>query len=428
MNVIISVEQRFRRTPDGFVWTDIAFSYGFWQRYLEVFGGVVVLARVEDVPASPESWIRADGPNVAFTPIPYYVGPWHYARRVLQVHSTIRRLRCENSAVIMRVPSFLAAPLARKLDATGQPYAVEVVGDPFEVFAPGVISHPLRPYFRWSLTSRLRQQCRCACAAAYVTASTLQRRYPPGAYSVGISDVHLPPEALVIGDPLTTHFSSVDLQGDAYAKESRRQRFGNGVRLLTVGSLEQPYKGVQVLVVALAACLRDGLDASLTVAGDGKWRPVVERQAADLGLSDRVVFLGKVPAGAAVRHLMDRADLFVLASLSEGLPRAMIEAMARALPCIGTNIGGIPELLPPEDRVPPGDAGALAAKIREVVCQPGRLAQMSANNLVRAREYHEPVLRERRITFYRHLRMASEKWMHGRAGEAFARAEGALIG
>ena len=88
--------------------------------------------------------------------------------------------------------------------------------------------------------------------------------------------------------------------------------------------------------------------------------------------------------------------------------------MARALPCVGSTVGGIPELLPPEDLVPPGDAAALARKLREVVTDPARLAAMSARNLSRAGDYNDDVLRPRRVAFYRHLRDATAAWLPAR--------------
>ena len=90
-----------------------------------------------------------------------------------------------------------------------------------------------------------------------------------------------------------------------------------------------------------------------------------------------MTFLGQLPAGEMVRAQLDKADLFILPSKTEGLPRALVEAMARALPCIGTTVGGIPELLPSEDLVPPGDVKALAETIEDVLRRPERLAKMS---------------------------------------------------
>jgi glycosyltransferase involved in cell wall biosynthesis len=188
------------------------------------------------------------------------------------------------------------------------------------------------------------------------------------------------------------------------------------IKLITVGSLEEFYKGTDVLIDALANCVRSGVDIRLTILGDGRRRAMLEAKTIALGLSNHVSFLGHLPAGTPVRGQLDQADLFVLPSRQEGLPRAMIEAMARGLPCIGSAVGGIPELLPAEDLVPPGDAMALAAKIREVIADPERMARMSARNLAKAAEYREDVLRERRVAFYRYLREQTEAWIKLRGG------------
>jgi glycosyltransferase involved in cell wall biosynthesis len=178
-----------------------------------------------------------------------------------------------------------------------------------------------------------------------------------------------------------------------------------------VGTQAQLYKAPDVLIDAVATCVREGLDLKLVLVGDGKHRAELEAQAAALGLRERVCFRGQLTAGDAVRAELDQADLFVLPSHQEGLPRAMIEAMARGLPCIGSTVGGIPELLPLEDMVPPGDVIALAHKICEIVTNPERLARMSARNLEKAKEYRDEVLRERRDMFYHFVREKTEAWL-----------------
>lgn len=391
MNVVVVLEHRFNRTPDGTVWTHTMFGYPFWTRYLAVFDQVRVVARVRDVPAVPPDWIAANGANVGFAAVPYYLGPWQYLRQAPQVRRAARKAIGPHDAVILRLSSQIADGIDPVLRRTNRPYGVEVVGDPYDVFAPGAIKHPLRPFFRWWFARRLRQQCAHACAAAYVTASALQRRYPGPAYSVGVSDVELSP----------TTFVSVP----------RPQRQTNSFTLISVGSLAQLYKAPDVLIDAVALCVSRGLDLRLVWVGDGKHRVELEARAAAHGLEQRICFLGQLSAGAAVRAQLDQADLFVLASRTEGLPRAMVEAMARAVPCIGSTVGGMPELLPAEDLVPPGDAAALAQKIADVLGDPQRMAQMSTRNLHTAQAYCDEVLRERRSAFYQSVRTQTEAWL-----------------
>ena len=121
-------------------------------------------------------------------------------------------------------------------------------------------------------------------------------------------------------------------------------------------------------------------------------------------------FTGALACGPAVQDELDHADLFVLASKTEGLPRAMIEAMARGLPCVGSAVGGIPELLPAEDMVPRGDAHALAARLLTILRDPERLSRMSERNLQTARAYHDSVLDFRRNQFLAHLYRATMEW------------------
>ncbi len=398
MNTVVSMEHRFDRTPDGVVWTQTAYAYDFfWAHYLQVFDGVRVIARVREVESVPGDFKRADGPAVSFAALPYYIGPWQYLASRRRIRRIIRDAIGPEDAVIMRVPSAIAPHLERVCRAAHRPYGVQVVGDPYDVFAPGSVDHPLRAFFRWSFSRDLRRQCAGAAAACYVTREALQRRYPCESYSCDASDVHIPAAALVQA-----------ARPPAPGKRS--------FAIVTVGSLEQLYKGPDVLLDAVAQCVRGGLDVSLRFVGDGKFRPQLEAQRDRLGLGGRAEFLGLLPAGEAVRAEYDRADLFVLPSRTEGLPRAMIEAMARGVPCVGSNVGGIPELLAAEDLVEPGDVAALARKITEVLSNPQRLSSMSARNLARAGEYRNDVLFARRIDFYGKVREATERWLVSHGG------------
>ena len=136
--------------------------------------------------------------------------------------------------------------------------------------------------------------------------------------------------------------------------------------VLTVARLHDQ-KGHRFL---LEAALETG-DAVFLFAGDGPERPVLEQRARELGVADRIRFLGE---REDVPQLLAISDLFALPSLYEGSPLALLEAMAARRPVIASAIGGASELI--EDGVdgllvPAGDAPALAARLRRLCADPG---------------------------------------------------------
>ena len=159
-----------------------------------------------------------------------------------------------------------------------------------------------------------------------------------------------------------------------------------------------------MLLQALKTCRLHNVELNLEVLGDGAYRTEYELMTSQLGLDEIVTFRGYVKQGKEVFTMLSKANLFVMPSLVEGLPRAMIEAMACGLPCVGSRIGGIPELLASEDMVPPGDAQALAETIMAMVNNPTRMALAGQRNREAAMEYHPDVLRSKRLQFYNYLR------------------------
>lgn len=329
-----------------------------------------VLARVTRTPVAGMAPVQ--GP-VVFHDLPDYRGPRQLAAVLPRARSVIRNAIVDQS-VILRLPGSVASLVW--WEVRHRRYGVELCGDPFDAFSAGGVEHPLRAVFRQVLPLLLRYQVKRAAAVAYVTREALQRRYPAAGY--------------------TTHYSSIELADDALVAVPRVYT-KPGKRLIFVGSLQQNYKGLDVLLRAIAW---PGSVLTLVVIGDGAYRSEYEIQARQLGIEGRVCFRGHVPAGAAIRDALDAADLFVLPSRTEGLPRAMIEAMARALPCVGTAVGGIPELLPASALVPPDDVPALVRAICEMNT-PEVLTRHSCQNLTTAQGYRAEVLQLRRAEFCR---------------------------
>jgi glycosyltransferase involved in cell wall biosynthesis len=208
----------------------------------------------------------------------------------------------------------------------------------------------------------------------------------------------------------------VELPEEAFVNTPRRILAGEEqLRLVTVGSFAHMYKGIDILLRAVARLHERGLPVSLRVIGEGRHKAEMEALAGQLGVGASVAFLGQLPSSEAVRGELDRADLFVMASRTEGLPRSMIEAMARGIPCVGTHVGGIPELLDDAFLVPAEDASALADKVIELAVLPETRRVAALRNLEVARSYASAVLGERRNAFYGYLREVTERWLKTRS-------------
>jgi len=142
-------------------------------------------------------------------------------------------------------------------------------------------------------------------------------------------------------------------------------------------------KGQAVLIDALARVRARGLDFVAVLAGEGSLRADLERRSREAGLGDQVRFAGQVePVGP----LLLAADACVLPSLWEGLPLAVLEALARARPVIASRVGGVPDVV--EDGltgrlVPAGDAAALAAALEDFHRRPDPPRRMGLEGAAR---------------------------------------------
>lgn len=143
----------------------------------------------------------------------------------------------------------------------------------------------------------------------------------------------------------------------------------------TVGALF-PVKGQRYLIEAFRIVRMKKAKVHLVILGEGQERESLEQEAQRLGIGDSVHLLG---FRTDVLAMLPQMDVFTLPSLSEGLPLALLEAMAAMRPVVVTRVGGMPELV--EDGktgllVPPGDASALAASLLRFLENPDWAAQL----------------------------------------------------
>ena len=145
---------------------------------------------------------------------------------------------------------------------------------------------------------------------------------------------------------------------------------GKTYRILTVARLTG-VKNLQLLIRALAALaeVRNESNWRLDIVGSGPRREELAALAVTLGVRSQTVFHGQVARGEMLWDFYDRADVFVLPSRSEGTPKVLLEAMARGVPVIASNVGGIPTTVGNNERgllFGDNDLGDLVSKLQKL--------------------------------------------------------------
>lgn len=386
-HLTVFLEARFRCHTDGGFSSD-TFNDTFWQRYLVVFDAVTVVARVDPelIPADtvPKHEHITD-PRVRIDPMPYYLGLAQFVWVLVPTFVHLWRAISNNGAYVLRMPGLLGSCAMCVLRLRRKPYAIELVGDIEQVLA-SMSQRPWSRYFPYWAASINRAACNHAVAVSYVTRAALQQKYP--ASNQAYVDVY--------------HCLDMPEHYVLRSKRIREYQHADHFILIAVGSMAQRYKGFDVLLEALALLVPSLPGLRVWLVGDGVYRASLEQQVASLSLQQHVVFHGAVTR-QRVFKLLDQADVFVMPSRTEGLPRALIEAFARGLPAVGSRVGGIPELLAERYLFNSEDAAGLAALLKRTVADVNERWQMSEENLTVAQEYTRERLTQRRTNFYKVL-------------------------
>jgi glycosyltransferase involved in cell wall biosynthesis len=172
--------------------------------------------------------------------------------------------------------------------------------------------------------------------------------------------------------------NGIDTDQFSPSDQSERRRSGARVRLITVARLLER-KGIQTI---LEACSHPTLlPVELQIVGTGPYEATLRQMVKDLGLADRVTFLGFVPNDALPAYYR-RSDIFVLPSETESFGLVFAEAMSCGLPIAASNVGGIPETV--RDGIdgllcPPGDSKSLRKNIQRLISNIDERREMSSS-------------------------------------------------
>lgn len=352
----------------GQMWAPGAPDRTSWEPYLEVFDRLTVAGRLR--PSTPPPGAsRADRPGVNFVALPDLASPtrWltHMPRALRQLDALIAPadLVIARTSVLGNLAAFCALRAQKKL-------LLEVVGCPLGAYwhhgsISGKIYAPLAALQTRALAAR-------APFVHYVTRHYLQRRYPSKGRTLALSDARIEPPSRAV---LRSRLARIDVG------------VASPARVGMIAAYDLHYKGLDVLLQA-TALLPERLRPSLHIVGSGDPAPWLER-ARKMGLGGRLHVEGVLPR-RDVFDWLDTLDLYVQPSREDALPRAVVEALSRAVPTLGSSAGGLPELLPDDALHPPGDARALARDLTRYLTEPTLLRAAATRGVETAREVADP--------------------------------------
>jgi glycosyltransferase involved in cell wall biosynthesis len=380
--LLVATDNTFYQTSEG-VWDAFCFDRAFFDDYRAVFEDVTVAARMRLTPP-PLHAHRSDGGRVEFVGLTDVHGArWALAPMRVYCRGLLDAVK-KADAVCIRIPAVSGVFAARLARRFRKPLMFELIGDPELALASfGINGILLGKYFAtWT-----RRVVRDADVGSYVSFKHLQHRYPPGSHTLvdSISSVRLPESEI---RPARI-FPSAPVP----------------LRVVLVASL-LACKDHETLLIAAHEARRLGVLLHLDLIGDGPLRDGLAAVARRLELDSVVTFHGHVAGRERVTELLDGADLFVMPSLAEGMPRAMIEAMARGLPTLGADIPAIRELLPAEQMFPTKDPQSLARLLLDAQRAPERLTRWAAHSGKTVKQFAKSALSDRRIRLLSSLRHA----------------------
>ena len=385
MDAVFVFSEKAARDREGRIYVGTSLPQEVFDRYLEYFDHLIVMMRREE--AAFEDPALLAGMNlltdsrirVVFLPdtldsARHFVDP----RIRRDIREILEREIGFGNAVILRLHSYYSYIAAKICVKRGIPYLAEAVGCPFS----SLWHHSLKGKLLAPFAAIQMRYCMWNAAyAMYVTRRFLQRRYPTKGISIPLSDVEL---------------LSIDPEIMKKRRDMIRSLANNPHRKLrigTAGAVHVPYKGHRFVCRALAGLKAKGIcrfEYHLAGGGDdSRIRELVR----NLDIEDLIVFEGQM-AHDQIYSWLDSLDLYIQPSEVEGLSRALIEAMSRALPAFASDIGGNPELLDSSCIHKCGDVREIEQAL--LALTPERMLKMAERNFREAGKYEKKKLHRKR--------------------------------
>lgn len=372
------------------IYIDINGNYGcttltdsVFKRYLVLVDELVVATRLYHLDCTLEEahQERITLKNIRFLDIPNINRPQYFITRVPKVKRMMEDELKTCDLIIIRGGTIakIGAGLAIKYH---KPYLLECAGSEWgSYWYYGLFGKLIAPFAEF----QVKRIAKKAAFVSYVTERWLQTQYPTNGITAAISDVVI-------------KSVSDEVLKERLAKNAAYDKTKGWV-IGTAAGLMTRLKGQQFVIEAMSR-LRNKIDIRYELAGTGDPSYLLT-VAKRFGVEDRVIIKGELTHEEILKW-MDSLDAYIQPSMQEGLPRALMEAMSRACPCMGSNAGGIPELLESDAIFRRGSINELTKLLETFFSSDWKKHSMFNHN--RAKAFQLNVLDSRRNKFYEEYR------------------------
>ena len=353
------------------------------ERYLKYFDEMIIVVRQKDKikeKGNTSGYKKTNGDRIYVEPVRNYREIPDAIMKRKEIEREINDKVKKIDKAIIRMPSVIGMFACESCIKNNKPYIIEMVACPWDGYLNhirkgGKILAPI-------MTLLTKKYIKNAPRVLYVTNEFLQKRYPSNGISIACSDVVL-------------EENDINVLNRRLDKIENKEK--NGIlKLATVASVELKYKGQEYVIKAIANLKKKNVRFEYYLIGNGN-NSRLKEIAKKYNVEQEVHFMGSL-RHEQVFEMLDKIDVYIQPSLQEGLPRALIEAMSRACPAIGSNAGGIPELLDKEYIFKRKNISQLEKILVQLNVE--KLKEQAKRNYEKSLNYSKDILENKREEFY----------------------------
>lgn len=353
-----------------------------YKRYFSIADEVKVIMRTKRLRNEPKNNINLiDLPNFEVISCPEIMSFKGILFNKNKAKRLIKKEIIKSDFLVLKTPGFFANIAVKYANEFNKPYITEIGGCPWDSLWNHSWKGKIVAPYQYLKTKQIIKN---SSHVIYVTNDFLQKRYPSNGKTVNCSNVEL--------EKINENVLSKRLTKINEIKKKNELIIG------TTAAIDVKYKGQQFVIKALSKLKKSGIENfkyQLVGGGDNSYlKSIAEKN----GVLDKIDFLGR-KNHLQVFNWLEKIDLYIQPSTTEGLPRALIEAMSKALPSFGSNAGGIPELLEDQCIFTKGDNGVI--EIHNILSSINKddMKKQAKRNYNESKKYKKSVIKKRRDEF-----------------------------